>query len=57
MRNNTMIVVAMITVASFSQVAADNMVQITWMLILLCIAQSHTTQAAPRRPVPRHARR
>lgn len=57
MRNNTMIVVAMITVASFSQVAADNMVKITWMLILLCIAQSLTTQAAPRRPVPRHARR
>lgn len=36
---------------------ADNMVRITWMLILLCIAQSHTAPAASRRPVPRHARR
>lgn len=29
MRNNTMIVVVMITVASLSQAAADNMVRIT----------------------------
>ncbi len=57
MRYNTMIVVVMITVASLSTAAADNMVRITRMLILLCIAQSHTAPAASRRPVPRHARR